>query len=216
MHGDHTTQISYFMSSECKLLNIMLCCGLPVFFAVFSSVANSGQKPEMVICLEERGWNGLRVMSVTTVLESWRQPWSHRFVTKISPTGREPVCSCCCCCTIQCDHAQSFLGFVDFSKLSWICWSCKELSWGWLIIPKSSLGLVNHAKLSWVCWSCKELSWVCWSCQELSWVGDVQEITWTMDISWCLATVVSIKCALGYGKIYIFNLQLLPVLLFLL
>jgi hypothetical protein len=24
-----------------------------------------------------------------------------------------------------------------------------------------------------------------------------------MDISWCLAMVVSIKCALGYGKIYI-------------
>ncbi len=42
-----------------------------------------------------------------------------------------------------------------------------------------------------------------WSCQELSWVGDVQEITWTMDISWCLAMAVSIKCALGYGKIYI-------------
>jgi hypothetical protein len=41
------------MSSECKLLNIILCCGLPAFFAVFSSVANSGHKPEMVICLEK-------------------------------------------------------------------------------------------------------------------------------------------------------------------
>jgi hypothetical protein len=129
---------------------------LPVFFAVFSSVANSGHKPEMVICLEERGWNGLRVMSVTTVMESSRGPWSHQFVTKISPIGRELVSSCCCHCTTQCDHAKSSLGLV----------MCRRLCEQW----------ISHGVLQW--WSQSNAHW-------------------------------------GMEK-YIFDLQLLPVLLFLL